>query len=272
MRRENLSKHLYGLFIFIGVICLLPVFPLAANATTLASLHGAWHYTSFATGPSAPWWERGSLTVASDGTFTGSGSDINSITDTLSAGAFSFVPDGILMTASSSSGGSSSILFQIDANNNVLVGTQTWSDGSSVLVIGTKPASYSLGDGPGNWEGNYLMSFGPPYGFAATLNETITSGGKSSNGQYIGNFLKAPMSVDNGLAGWAPFTVSGQLYTSSAGVVTIHSCSATGTFFPGDNCMDPPYEGFMDPGYTVVVATEGSLSASPPNAVLSLFT
>jgi virginiamycin B lyase len=31
MRRANLSKHLYGLFIFIFVICLFPVFPLAAN-------------------------------------------------------------------------------------------------------------------------------------------------------------------------------------------------------------------------------------------------
>ncbi|MGO9022206.1 MAG: fibronectin type III domain-containing protein [Syntrophobacteraceae bacterium] len=32
MRRENVSKHLYGLFIFICVMCLFPVFPRAANA------------------------------------------------------------------------------------------------------------------------------------------------------------------------------------------------------------------------------------------------
>ena len=100
MRGENLPKRLYGLFIFICVICLLPVFPLAANGATLANLAGTWNYSGFATGPAdAPWWERGSLTVASDGTFTVPGTDNNGNTHTFS-GAFSFVPDGILMTGS----------------------------------------------------------------------------------------------------------------------------------------------------------------------------
>jgi hypothetical protein len=95
MRRENLSKHLSGLFIFICVICIFPVFPPAAEGTTLADLAGTWEVNSFVTGPSAPWWLRGTITVATDGTFTSSGTQNDGKVDS-GSGAFSISSNGIL--------------------------------------------------------------------------------------------------------------------------------------------------------------------------------
>ncbi len=52
MRKANPSKHLYGLFICICVICLLPVFPLPANGATVTGLAGnALAKVSFTTPP-----------------------------------------------------------------------------------------------------------------------------------------------------------------------------------------------------------------------------
>ena len=96
MRTANLSKHLNGLFGFIFVICLLPLFPTVAEGQSL-DLTGTWNFNSFVSGPSAPWWERGTLTVAQDGTFSGSGTESNGNTDS-PAGSFSISSNGIVMT------------------------------------------------------------------------------------------------------------------------------------------------------------------------------
>jgi hypothetical protein len=69
MHNENLPKILFQLFIYICISCLIPVFAVASNGATPTDLAGMWNYNSFVSGPSAPWWERGTLNVKPDGTF-----------------------------------------------------------------------------------------------------------------------------------------------------------------------------------------------------------
>ena len=46
------------------------VTPYAVPPSSIAALAGTWNLNSFATGPDAPWWERGTVTVNPDGTCT----------------------------------------------------------------------------------------------------------------------------------------------------------------------------------------------------------
>ncbi len=235
MRRANFSKHLHGLFTFICVICLLPVFPLAAEGATLANLVGTWNYNSFVSGPSAPWWERGSISVIAGGTFTGSGEDSNDIADSPS-GTFSISSEGIVMTGGPSGSGSGTPC-QIDSRNNVLVCTDTWSsDGSSNLVIFTKKkaASYLRGAGVSKWECNDLASGLTPW--VGTFTETVK--GNTYKGTLT-QIVDGRTYINN---------VSGTSSLSSAGVLTCVSSSL--------GCASN-YEGFADAGGTVVVGTSG---------------
>ncbi|MGA2938543.1 MAG: hypothetical protein ABSF52_15790 [Syntrophobacteraceae bacterium] len=228
MRRVNLPKHPYGLFIFICVVSLFPVFSLTANGATLADLAGTWKYNSFVSGPLAPWWERGTITIKPDGTFTGSGEDSNGNSDS-SIGAFSIASDGIVMTGG---GWSDTPLCQLDSGNAVLVCTHISTDGGSNLTIFTKQAaSYSPADLAGNWGASFLSSGPTPW--MAAMTETV-----SPSGTFTG-ILTAD--------GATPAPVSGQISVSPTGVITCLS---------GD-CLSSPnnYAAFMGAGKTVSVGT-----------------
>ena len=243
MRRANLSKLLYALLIFICAISLFPVFSLTANGATLADLAGTWKYNSFVSGPSAPWWERGTLTVNPDGTFTGSGKDSNGNPDS-SSGAFSISSDGVVMTGGACS---DNPLCQMDSGNAVLVCTHISSDGGSNLTIFTKQAAtYSPADLAGNWEANFLSSGPAPW--MAAMTETV-----SPNGTFTGI-----LTADGG----TPGSVSGQISLSPTGVITCVS---------GD-CLSSPnnYAAFMGAEKTVSVGTSGAVSGQ--DAQLFVFT
>ena len=229
MRRGNLSKHLCGLFVFIFVSCLFPVFSSAAEVATPADLVGTWNSNAFATGPDAPWWERMTITAAADGTFTFSGTESNGNVDS-GSGAFWISPDGILMTLPSSDSDISPPLCQMNSRNTVLVCTETRSDSSTNLIILTKQAaSYKLANLAGTWEGNYLVS-GPTFGWDR-VSWTVKPDGK-----YTGSLTRS-----DGSSG----RLSGALSISSDGVIT---CVA-------GSCMDPNFESFMDAGKSVMVGT-----------------
>ncbi len=251
MRRANLSKQLYGLFIFICVMCLLSVFSSAANAATLADLAGTWHWNAMVTGPGAPWWERMTVTVKSDGTFTGSGTQSTGNPESFT-GAFKISSGGLQITGTSNS---SVIPCQIDLGNTVLSCTETWakkagsSAGSTNLIIGVKQAdSYSVEDGAGNWEAN-MLDGGP-------TNPSwmrITDDTQDSNGNWQGTYSD---SVSNG----DTIALSGQTAISSNGEVTCVS-----------GCPDPNLTSYVDASKSVVVGTYG-VSNTTPDAVLTVFT
>ena len=194
MRTANLSKHLNGLFGFIIVICLLPLFPTVAEGQSL-DLTGTWNFNSFITGPSAPWWERGTLTVAQDGTFSGSGTESNGNTDS-PAGSFAISSNGIVMTLN---GQSVTPLCQVDTSNTFLSCTQTLSDGSSYLLIMTQqPTSSTLTDLAGTWEGNLLFS-GPTPAWER-VSETI-----NSDGTFTGSYTKSDGTTGSYIRGLVDF-------------------------------------------------------------------
>ncbi len=241
MRTANLSKRLRGLFGFIFVICLLPLFPTVAEGQSL-DLTGTWNFNSFVSGPSAPWWERGTLTVAQDGTFSGSGTESNGNTDS-PAGSFSISSKGIVMTLN---GQSVTPLCQDDSSNTLLSCTETLSDGSTYLIIMTQQAaSYTLADLAGDWEGNILFSGPTP--LWERVSETI-----NSTGTFTGSYTKS-----DGTTG----SVSGTLAISSDGEITCVSGS----------CVDPTYLSFLDIDDTIMVGTNGA-ATSADDAGLLVFT
>ncbi|MFZ0931972.1 MAG: hypothetical protein WAN11_25460 [Syntrophobacteraceae bacterium] len=243
MRRANLSKHLYGLLIFICVICLFPVFPLATERASLANLAGTWQGDNFFTGSvSGALWNRGTLTVASDGTFTYSGTNDNGSPMSFD-GVFSLSSNGIMMEGTPNSND----LCQIDAGNTVLVCTQTGPlDGSSLFGIFTKQAaSYSMADLAGNWEGNFLIS-GPTFGW---IQDSVTV---NPYGTYTDTTTGSDGASNSG---------TGTLSISSTGVITCVS---------GDCLNSTNYSGVMDAGKTIIVATSGA-STDGEDAVLYVF-
>ncbi|MFZ0932317.1 MAG: fibronectin type III domain-containing protein [Syntrophobacteraceae bacterium] len=245
MPRVNRSKRLYGLFIFICVICLFPVFALAAEGATLADLAGTWDGNALVTGPDSPRWDRISLTVATDGTFTLSGTESNGNVDS-GSGAFSISSDGIVLTLPSSDSDITAPLCQINSYNTVLVCTETWSDGSTNLIVLTKEAdSYTMADLAGNWEGNFLIS-GPTFGW---IQEGVTV---NSDGTYRDTTTGSDGSSNSG---------NGTLSISSTGVTTCVS---------GDCLNSTNYSGVVDAGKTVMVATSGA-STDTEDAVLYVF-
>ena len=241
MSRANLSKHLNGLFGFIFVICLLSLLPKVAEGQTI-DLTGTWNFNSFVSGPGAPWWEKGALTVAADGTFSGSGTESNGNADS-PAGSFSIAGNGIVMTLN---GQSVTPLCQIDSSSTFLSCTQTLSDGSSFLMVLTQQAASStLADLAGTWEGNLLFSGPTP--LWERVSETI-----NSDGTFTGTYAKS-----DGTTG----SVSGALSISSDGVITCVSGS----------CVDPTYASILNTDKTITVGTNGA-ATSTDDAGLLVFT
>lgn len=108
-----------------------------------ADLAGTWQVHSLATGPGAPWWSRGQVTIAGDGAFTGS------LVDNLGdgfpvAGTFTLASDGIV------TGGSSAMRGALDAGHTVMIWTDTWDSGSpgtTELMVAVRTGG-SLADVP----------------------------------------------------------------------------------------------------------------------------
>jgi uncharacterized repeat protein (TIGR03803 family) len=201
------------------------VTPYAAPPSYIAALAGTWNANFIVSGADAPAWERGTVTVKPDGTFSGvSITDNNGNPDQVinnGASAFWSSPGGLFLTT----GQPNNILCQIDSGNTVIACTQTdLSNGSPRLLMFTKQAvSCSLADLTGAWEGNFLTSSGQEYGAVETDSLTINPNGT-----------------------WTDSTTgtTGTWSISSIGVIT--------------NLSDSTFSGVMDADKTVMVATSGA--------------
>ena len=94
-------------------------------AYDLSDLQGIWKVHGLASGSGAPWWERATVTIASDGTFTAETTESDGNEDYLS-GTFSISSDGEVTM----SGNSPPFLANMDSGKSVMVWTDTWSSGS----------------------------------------------------------------------------------------------------------------------------------------------
>ena len=127
-----MKKNIYVLFQFILTILLVSCGGSGSDtqgdnntpAYDLTDLQGTWKVQSLASGPGAPWWERGTVTIASDGTFM-------AVTTQSDGGGGN--PSGTLSISSDGEvtmSGNSTFLGNMDANKTVLVWTDTWTSGS----------------------------------------------------------------------------------------------------------------------------------------------
>ncbi len=228
MRTANVSHYLFRLS---GAVCFFLFFSISAQAQNY-DFSGNWNFNSFISGPGAPWWERGTLTVAQDGSFTGSGTQSNGASDSPS-GSLSISSSGIEMSLD---GQSSSSLCLTDASNSIMSCTETLSDGASNLIIlSRQPSSITLSDLAGTWEGSLLSS--GPTSMTQTVSETV-----NSDGTFTGSYTSS-----DGASG----SLSGTLSISTEGMVTCVSGA----------CKDPTYASFINPTATVMVGTSGAAAS-----------
>ena len=141
------------------------------SAYESSDIEGTWKSHGLASGPGAPWWERGTVTIASDGTFT-------AVTTDSDGGGGN--PSGTLSISSGGEITGGTILGNMDSNKSVIVWTDTWSSGSpgttEIKVLTKAGATYSTSDLEGTWKSHGLASGpGAPWWERGTV--TIASDG-----------------------------------------------------------------------------------------------
>ncbi|MDR3557491.1 MAG: hypothetical protein P4L55_22265 [Syntrophobacteraceae bacterium] len=240
MRTANLLKYSFRLFSVLCVICLFEC-PISAGAQNF-DFSGTWQFNSMLSGPGAPWWERGTLSVAQDQTFTGSGTQSNGASDTPS-GSFSVNSNGISMSLN---GKFSTSLCMTDSTDSTITCTATLADTSSELIVLTQQStSTTLANLAGTWKGGSLAS-GPTSAWEQ-VSQTI-----NSDGTFTGTYTKS-----DGTTG----STSGTLAISQDGVVTCASGA----------CTDPTFASVVNPTATVMVGTSGA-ATSTRDATLTVLT
>lgn len=135
--------------------CLAAATQLTVPAYSQEDLTGTWTVNSLASGPGAPWWIRGAITINSKGKGTGllventGGKDQVSLDFTISADGEMVIPGDDLAHC------------RMDAGKTFMACTGTWDDGTAELITITKrPAKTTMTDLAGNW-GASLLATGP---------------------------------------------------------------------------------------------------------------
>jgi hypothetical protein len=96
-------------------------------------LTGVWEVNSMASGTGAPWWERGPLTVLSNGTFSGTYQQSDGTPDNVS-GTMSIADDIVSITPNDENRQCT-----MDSSKTVIVCTSTWAgDGTAELTVVVK--------------------------------------------------------------------------------------------------------------------------------------
>lgn len=207
------------------------------GGATPAGLAGAWELNSLVSGPGAPWWMRGRLTVAADGSFTGDLTDHTGSTDPAS-GSLVATPDGAVTLSFAPQS-----LGWLDAGRTVLVLTNSWPDGtpgSSELAMLVKMApAYVQADLAGTWE-MHALATGPGAPWWNRAHVTVAADGTFSGTELESAGTSRP--------------ISGTLTLAPDGTVT-RDGSASG-------------RGVLDAGRSVLVWTETWTTGSPGTSEL----
>jgi hypothetical protein len=202
-----------------------------------SDLAGTWMMNAIASGPGAPWWERGELTVAANGSFSGTLADDTGASDSQNGTLVITSAGAVTMSISTTGQGA------MDAHGSVIAMTSTWTGGSpgtTDLGLVVKEASgATLADLAGTWEMHILAS-GPGAPWWERDHATI-----ASDGTISGTWEQA---------GGASGTLSGTLSITSAGVVAMSTA--------------PTFSGILDAGRTVLVGTSSWTDAPPHTAAL----
>ena len=205
---------------------------------SLADLEGMWESNGLASGAGAPWWERATISVGADGTFTGSTVESDGSIGSVS-GVLGISPDGVVTLAGTD------LRCSMDSGKTVMACTLSWQGGATTetKIWTRKGQSYSLGDLVGTWRINTLAT-GPaaPYYERGTI--TISDGGS----------FTASTVTNKG----TQLNYSGILAISPDGIVTMSG---------GSN-----FQCAMDSDKTVITCTDTWTTGSPGTTELSLWT
>lgn len=210
-----------------------------AASYSLPDLEGTWGLNSLASGPGAPWWLRGTLTVDAAGHYTLSAVDSEGEPDS-GSGAISLLGDGSFAINEVPGG-----RFRMDAGKTVLAGTSTWADhlaGTTELpILAKRAASYSTADLSGTWQDHTLASGpGGPYWERGTY--------LFNNGSFTYTYVDSTGDSHSG---------SGTMAITANGVMSI----------PGH---PEPFQCQMNAGKTVVVCTTTWLTGGSDNGTTAL--
>lgn len=127
-----------------------------APTYALSDLAGDWEMNIIASGPGAPWWQRGRVSMASNGAFSGTLTDHLGQAEAAS-GSFGLTSGGVLTFT-----GSANARGTLDAHKTVLCMTSTWTGfgaGTAELAVGVKMGTgYTLADLVGAWEVHSLAT------------------------------------------------------------------------------------------------------------------
>lgn len=158
-----------------------------------SDLTGRWETNSIASGPGAPWWGRGSFTVAADGSATGTFVESDNSTDSIST-TLTLAADGTVTVA----GANTDQLCKLDSSKTIITCTDTWSSwmaGTVELFVMTKMGpAYALSDLQGTWESHALGTPGPYWShgsFTVAVDGTTTATVIQDNGSttnFSGSF------------------------------------------------------------------------------------
>lgn len=210
-----------------------------APSYALADLAGEWELNILASGPGAPWWERGHVSIAADGHFNGALTENSGATDAVS-GTFGLSSAGVLTF--SGSGNARGVL---DEDHSVLVMTSTWTGfaaGTTDLSVGVKMAnSYTLADLVGAWE-VYGLATGPGAPRWSRNHVLVRP-----DGSFVSDDLESDGTTDHS-TGTLSITPSGILARAGA----------------------PNARGALDAGKSVMVWTDTWTSEAPGTTVLEI--
>ena len=176
-------------------------------------LAGSWYIHSLASGPGAPWWEYGHVTVGADHSFSGVVQEYKKDPCEVS-GRFLLAPNGVA-TFVGAAHDPDVVVFphlHMAANKSMIAGVATWSAGfpgtTQMIVMMRRGASYQIADLVGTWYVHSLASGpGAPWWEHGSL-------AVSADGSFTATVQ--PYKSE-------PGTISGQFQIDPNGVVTIES-------------------------------------------------
>lgn len=205
-----------------------------------SDLTGRWESNSLASGPGAPWWGRGSFTVAANGSATGTFVESDGNTDTI-AKTFSLAADGTVTVA----GSNPTMSCKLDSSKTFIVCTDIWSSwmpGTVELFVMTKMANttYAITDLAGTWS---FINYEAPGLYWKRGVATVSGGGAYS---------MTSEASDGG-----QYTETGALEISASGIVT-----RTGVSINSSRCV-------LDALRTILVCTSTNGSGSTSMQILT---
>lgn len=219
-------------------VLLVLALPALVSAYALPDLAGPWRSQTLASGPGAPWWERGQVVIDTLGHLDVIATTNWAELDTLHFSA-QLSATGILTVP-----GEPSFHGALDVGRTVLVANSTWAGGSEAgtteLKLAVKTVTgATLADLAGTWEMHSIVSgASAPWWLHARY--TV-----NASGAYSGTFVEQ---------GGTPYPASGEFALAPDGGVTLVGA--------------PDALGWLDAGHTVMVMTNTWDDGSPGSTEL----